>query len=554
MEEGLKKLFGAPTHMRGEFRKVQAQLRDLGITLSIWDHCGEPLEGFAPSCEFCQLIGESRLCSGEAQKVAQHVVFDDRTVKRRSVLGECLIGVPVYDRRRLVAAAVACFPVVEMLKEEKLHGVCDRLQVDYSLVFNELKRVCRYSAADTERLINILTQMLDREHALCVSQSEIVGLSTNLARTYEELSFVYRISGAMKLTNEPSDFLRKDVCQELLEVLNVQGAAAIVYEKAPAEDDVEVIMAGDIPLASDQIRRLAEDEIAPQFSGDVRSIVTNEFVGMTGSGFDGVIDQLIAVQLVSDSGAIGILMAVNKRDGEFDSVDAKLLGAVGHQAAVFLTNHRLYADMQELLVGVLESLTASLDAKDPYTCGHSLRVARISERLAQELGYSPERVRRIYLAGLLHDVGKIGVPESVLHKPGQLTGDEFDQMKRHPMIAARILGGIRQLKDVAVGILTHHERLDGKGYPQGLRGDDLPMEGRIIGLADCLDAVTSDRCYRSALPVATVCKEIRKHAGTQFDAELTEKLLAIDLEEFLKQIRRDDGNIRPDPAHKEKHE
>ncbi|MCK4600958.1 MAG: HD domain-containing protein, partial [Phycisphaerae bacterium] len=135
-----------------------------------------------------------------------------------------------------------------------------------------------------------------------------------------------------------------------------------------------------------------------------------------------------------------------------------------------------------------------------------------------------------------------------LCKPGRLTEQEYAHIKKHPMVAARILGGIRQLDDVAVGILTHHERLDGGGYPQGLSGEEVPMEGRIIGLADCFDAMSSDRCYRDALPLSVVVEEIRTHAGTQFDVDLVKKFLAIDLETFLNEIRNDESEFqrRPD--------
>ena len=148
-----------------------------------------------------------------------------------------------------------------------------------------------------------------------------------------------------------------------------------------------------------------------------------------------------------------MLIALNKRSGDFDSVDLKLVKSIGAQTAVFLEYTRLYADMKDLLMGVLHALTASIDAKDPYTCGHSHRVAAISRRLAEAAGLPAEKVQRIYLAGLLHDIGKIGVPESVLRKPGKLTAEECKLVKDHPAIGARILGGIRQFDDVRGGHL-----------------------------------------------------------------------------------------------------
>ncbi len=545
MQDSVHRSLSAPGNMAREFRRAQAQLRDMGLTLSVWDHFGELVEDFEPTCELCKLLGQTQACCEETRKVAQHVVFGDRAIVRRSQLGACIIGVPVHERRRLVAAAVACFPVTEMLEGEQLHRMCDHLHLDYEIVAGHTSEMCRYSLNDAEHLIGQLSTVLDRERTLRVAQDELVGLSANLASTYEELSLVYRISGTMKLTREPDVFLREDVCEELLEVMNVQYTAAIIYASSSGGQADRVISAGDLELTGDQIQQLAALEVAPQFADGAKSVVENHFVGGSRKNTPDAVDRLIAVPLIGDGKSMGMLLAINKTDQEFDSVDVKLLNAIGNQTAVFLTNRQLYADMQDLLMGVLESLTASIDAKDPYTCGHSLRVARISERLAELMDYSPEESRQIYLAGLLHDVGKIGVPESVLCKPGKLTDEEFEHIKRHPSIASRILGGIRQLDDVAVGILTHHERLDGKGYPQGLTGKDMPIEGRIIGLADCFDAMTSDRCYRAALPLSAVIEEIRKHSGTQFDPELVAKFLTLDLEEFLVELRHDDVKFKP---------
>jgi len=555
MEERPKMHVGAMDSMTFDFEQVRDQLHDLGLTLSVWDHFGDVVEGFEPSCDLCARVGGlAQRCREEARKIAEHVVFSDRPIKGQSPLGGCIIGVPVHERRRLVAAAVACFPVAEMLESEQLHRLCDRSQLDHESIVGELASRCHYSLAGADRLIDALTKMLDREQSLRVAEDGVQGLSENLASTYEELSLVYRISGTMKLTREPQVFLREDVCGELLEVMGVQYAAAVLYPHAPTQGPVEVIAAGDLDLKAEQVRRLAAVDIAPQFMGNVRSLVDNHFAGNGRSSSHKGIDKLVAVPLSGDNQPIGILLAANKATGEFNSVDVKLLSAIGSQAVVFLTNHRLYADLQELLLGVLEALTASIDAKDPYTCGHSWRVAKVSERLAIEMGYSRERVRQIYLAGLLHDVGKIGVPESVLRKPGRLNEEEYDQIKRHPTIAAKILGGIRQLDEVATGILTHHERLDGRGYPQSLSESELPMEGRIIGLADSFDAMTSDRCYRPALSLPDVIEELRRHAGTQFDPELVEKFLAIDLNEFLIELRSDDRQFKPLAVGKERQE
>ncbi len=229
---------------------------------------------------------------------------------------------------------------------------------------------------------------------------------------------------------------------------------------------------------------------------------------------------------------LGCLFTLGKLTGDFDSQDSKLLNSIGNESAIYLENAMLFDDVHGLMMGLLHSLTSAVDAKDAYTCGHSERVAVLARQLTLEAGMSEAFAERIYMTGLLHDVGKIGVPESVLQKTGRLTPEEFEQMKKHPQIGARILSDIKQISDVIPGVLHHHERYGGQGYPYGLVGEDIPLMGRIICLADCFDAMTSNRTYRKALPLEVALTEIRRCSGTQFDPALTEAFLRIDIDKF----------------------
>jgi HD-GYP domain-containing protein (c-di-GMP phosphodiesterase class II) len=224
---------------------------------------------------------------------------------------------------------------------------------------------------------------------------------------------------------------------------------------------------------------------------------------------------------------LGYYFAVDKLEGEFDSQDSKLLGSIANESAIFLENAMLYDDVHGLMMGLLHSLTSAVDAKDAYTLGHSERVAAVGRQLAVEAGMDEAFAERVYLAGLLHDVGKIGVPEAVLHKTGRLTPEEFEHMKKHPQIGARILADVKQVRDLIPGVLHHHERYDGNGYPHNLAGENIPLMGRLICLADCFDAMTSNRTYRKALPLEVALTEIRRCSGTQFDPKLTEAFLRI---------------------------
>ena len=176
---------------------------------------------------------------------------------------------------------------------------------------------------------------------------------------------------------------------------------------------------------------------------------------------------------------------------------------------------------------IVQTLVKTIDAKDSYTNGHSARVAQYSVMLAKRMGFKEEELGRLEYTALLHDVGKIGVSDAILNKKGKLTEEEYAIIKEHSEIGAQILSTITELPDVAVGARYHHERYDGKGYPDGLKGEEIPLFARIIAVADSYDAMTSKRSYRGALPQELVRQEITRGIGTQFDPRIAKLMLII---------------------------
>jgi HD-GYP domain-containing protein (c-di-GMP phosphodiesterase class II) len=166
---------------------------------------------------------------------------------------------------------------------------------------------------------------------------------------------------------------------------------------------------------------------------------------------------------------------------------------------------------------LLATFSAALEARDPYLRGHSARVTTFAEGLAVSLGWSGRRLDALRLGGSLHDVGKISVEAAVLHKPGPLTEDELGQIRRHPVAGARLVECFDDFLAALPYVLHHHERWDGRGYPHSLRGDEIPLEARLLGVADAFDAMTSVRPYRPALSVAQALAELERCAGSQFD-------------------------------------
>jgi response regulator RpfG family c-di-GMP phosphodiesterase len=184
------------------------------------------------------------------------------------------------------------------------------------------------------------------------------------------------------------------------------------------------------------------------------------------------------------------------------------------------TVRRQTRKIRQTYLSAIDSLVRTLEARDPYTKGHSMRVRRYALCLADAIGLDPRRRKHLSLAAKLHDIGKVGIPEGILNKPSALTRDEFMAVCEHPVIGERILSPIIHNRDILAGIRHHHERPDGLGYPDGLRGSQLPLLARIIAIVDAFDALTSTRAYRGSRPAAEALDILRAGAGTQFDSDL----------------------------------
>jgi HD-GYP domain-containing protein (c-di-GMP phosphodiesterase class II) len=227
----------------------------------------------------------------------------------------------------------------------------------------------------------------------------------------------------------------------------------------------------------------------------------------------------------------GWLIAINPLDDRpFATREVEVLQPVASLIATQQTNARLYSDLKELLFGIIRALTAAIDAKDPYTSGHSERVARIAVRLAEALGVPANQRSDLYLMGLLHDVGKIGVDDAVLKKTGPLTPEEYRVIQSHVEIGVHILADLKKLNHLLPGVRHHHESLDGTGYPCGLAGEDIPLEARILAVADSFDAMSSTRPYRRRLTPLQIDEILRKGAGVQWDPRIIEALFACRLD------------------------
>lgn len=233
------------------------------------------------------------------------------------------------------------------------------------------------------------------------------------------------------------------------------------------------------------------------------------------------ITALLCVPLKVKEEVMGVISVAHEEPGEmFTSVDQKLLSALAATAAITIDNARLYEETKKMFLSIISALTATIDAKDPYTHGHSRRVTYYSMVISEGIDADPEFIEMVKLAALLHDIGKIGISESIIRKVDALTAEEYVHIMDHTTIGARILGHIDALKHVIPAIKHHHERFGGGGYPDGLKGEEIPLAARILSIADTFDAMTTDRPYRKGLSDEEALDELGKNRGSQFDPGL----------------------------------
>lgn len=361
--------------------------------------------------------------------------------------------------------------------------------------------------------------------------------SQKLADTYEEISTLHALGRSMNSVTNPQQFVAMMGAQ-LHETVPFGWVSVcfgrhndVVPELAGRRE-----VAGTIPcstaLSSERIEQL--------------------LVKMSGADWDVLLDgreydlpllvdsEVVAHPITHDGRVIGALLAGNKGgdDPEVTSMETKFLDAAADFLGIYHENTARYVEQRTLFLGTLQALTASIDAKDRYTCGHSERVAYLARSLALGARLGSETAEQYRIAGLVHDVGKIGIPEAVLCKNGHLTDQEYEQIKRHPVIGYDILKDIPPLAEVLPAVLYHHERWDGTGYPEGLRGDQIPLIGRMFALADTFDAMSSTRSYRPALPRDVVMAEFKRCARTQFDPDMVDLVTHIDLGPYDEMVAR----------------
>lgn len=378
-----------------------------------------------------------------------------------------------------------------------------------------------------------------------------------VSHDFEELTLLRHLAECLGLGNDAHDLAQ--LIQESVQKLGeaIEAASLHFVERLPdAGLQVTATWNADNP-ASNLIDNATVEQLVEDFqlAAQTQPVIKNHFhTTPEAAKFPGV-RNFVLISVATTMNPVGWFVAVNHRkpsceeaslpawqlsQHEFGTNEASLLCTAAAMLASHANNLALFREREVLLVNVVRSLVSAIDAKDPYTCGHSERVALYSKRLARHIGYDDEACELIYLTGLLHDVGKIAVSDAVLKKEGRLTKEEFAEIQLHPDEGWAILQGLKQLEYVLPGVLHHHERWDGGGYPDRLAKEDIPLDGRVLAVVDAYDAMTSDRAYRKGMSQQQAEKILHEGAGTQWDAQVVDAFF-----EILPEIAKIRENYQP---------
>ncbi len=510
---------------------------------------------FAQRCQELRLL--TWWCDAEGAIVAEPTLpakvqpFLDAPLLRHRVekASRQILSGPDDDAVDPIFPGAALILLVTRRSSEVCGVAASLIMTDAFAPTHEFERICREAAlhpgdtalelapwmAHPQENIDLMRRTLLWMHSdLQAAQRDkqaLTEFSESLLQSYEQTHLLFRLARMLNGRTDPR-MLMHIMCEQLLPVLPFSWVAARFADGRNVIGDLSgaLLLAGSLPCDQQAFDAAAAELVqACKVDGWTRLLdPSNHALAQL------VHAEVIAEPITHDGEAVGVLLAGNKGgiDPEVSSSETQFLEAAADFFGVFHENISRFQEERALFLGTLGALTASIDAKDRYTCGHSERVAYLASQIAATMGMSNDEVEQVRIAGLVHDVGKIGVPESVLCKPGRLNDEEFEQIKRHPVIGYNILKDIQPLAKMLPGVLYHHERWDGRGYPEGLTGENIPLYGRIIGVADTFDAMSSSRSYRAAMPREAVVAEISRSAGSQLDPAVVRAFERVNLSHY----------------------
>jgi len=393
----------------------------------------------------------------------------------------------------------------DISKERELSKI--KLELEHKNILEELNTQLKFKIKELETANRAITSL----------SREVKGKNIDLEKAVERLGKINEI-GRILSSIIDSEELLKIMIRTTADLLNTEKSVLHINNKKGAFSTLQYMKGSGV-------------EILDNFPYTLNSHFTDLlshgkplFIPQTIEK-DHIISQ-IGVPLRIKAQVIGAIIAENKSDGTyFTEEDLSLLTTLSHHAVVAIENAWLYESVKNNYFSTIQSLVNALEANDKFTKGHSERVRFLSLELGKHIGLDSKEIETLEHASILHDIGKIGIESFILQKQGKLTVNEYNMIKAHPLIGEEILGPIETLSEVRQAILQHHERVDGKGYPYGLRGDELSLKSKILSVVDTFDAMMSDRPYRKALSIQKIKQEIISHSGRQFDPYVVEAFI-----------------------------
>lgn len=349
-------------------------------------------------------------------------------------------------------------------------------------------------------------------------------------RRVNKFAILVELGTILNSTLEPQE-VKKRAMQAATRLMNCEVGSLLLLNEERSELFFEVAL-GDKEKAVKEVRLKMGEGIAgwvakhgvPLIVADVSTDPRHSLRVDEKSGY--TTKNILCIPVMVKQKVIGVLQAINKLDNEpFNEGDLELFELLANQVAIAIENASLYEEVHAAFLGVSEALAQSIEKRDPYTGGHTKRVLAFSLAIAKYLKLKDDVLEILKIAAILHDIGKIGIEDNILRKKEKLTDEEYKEMKKHPVVGSEIVGNIKQLKDMIPGMRYHHERADGKGYPEGLKGVQIPLIARIISVADTYDAMTTNRPYQSALEEDVAIKELKRCAGLQFDRDAVDAFI-----------------------------
>ena len=345
----------------------------------------------------------------------------------------------------------------------------------------------------------------------------------------EQLRTLTKLSAILNSTLDPKE-VQKRAMEAATELMNAQVGSLLLVDEKNNELYFEVAL-GEKGAQVKAIRLKIGEGIAGWVAQHGEPLIVEDvqkdprFAKKADKKSSFVTRNMICVPVRIKDKTIGVLQAINKEEGAFAQEHLELFQMLANQVGIAVENARLMEDLRQTFYETAEALAEAIEKRDPYTGGHTKRVLTYSMAAAGYMGLSPEEMEQLKLSAILHDIGKIGVEDRVLRKQASLNDEEFGLMKTHPRMGAEIMQHVEKLKYVIPGMKYHHERFDGKGYPEGLKDVEIPLIARIISVADTFDAMTSDRPYRKGLSDEAAISELMKFSAIQFDPDVVKAFI-----------------------------